>query len=238
MSQQKNQPELLHGRYRLHQFPPLHRRQLPLAQGTEKEFQKQLMDGFQVGLSKGFDQGLEQAREQGLAEGRRQGHSEGYRDGYAEGSLCGQQKGLEEFIHAARPLEVITQQVHDYLAHYQVQQREELLQLVDKVTRQVIRCELALHPTQLLALVEEALEAMPQPPSSLRVYLNPEEFQRIKDSSPQRVSEWGLMALPELAAGECRVVTESTEIDVGCEHRLQQCITVLKQSLLPEGQDE
>lgn len=63
-----------------------------------------------------------------------------------------------------RSLEAITGKVNDFLAHIERKQREDLLQLVEKVTRQVIRCELALQPTQLLALVEEALAAFPTMP--------------------------------------------------------------------------
>ncbi|GHL45637.1 hypothetical protein ECZU29_04870 [Escherichia coli] len=48
--------------------------------------------------------------------------------------------------------------MNDFLAHIERKQREDLLQLVEK-SPAVIRCELALQPTQLLALVEEALAA-------------------------------------------------------------------------------
>ncbi len=236
----KNQEPLttLKGRYRLHQFPPLRSRGLRGAQSPNKDYQQQLMDGFKEGLDKGFAQGMEQGRVEGLEEGRAQGHDQGYRDGFAEGSLTGQAEGRRQFSQASSPLDAIAHEANDYLAHYQIRQREELLQLVEKVTRQVIRCELALQPSQLLALVEEALGGMATPPTSLSVFLNPTEFQRIKDVSPEKVEEWGLQPMAELEMGECRVVTELSEVDVGCEHRLDQCISVLKESLLPAAKDE
>ena len=124
--------------------------------------------------------------------------------------------------------------MNDYLAHAQRKQREDLLQLVEKVTRQVIRCELALQPTQLLALVEEALSAFPTTPDTLQVLLSNDEFNRIKDAAPEKVSEWGLMPSADLQPGECRVVTDKSELDIGCEHRLEQCMTALNESLVPE----
>lgn len=106
------------------------------------------------------------------------------------------------------------------------------------MTRQVIRCELTLQPTQLLTLVEEALSSLPQIPDQLKVYLNPEEFRRISEAEPDKAREWGLCADADMAPGECRVVTDTSEMDVGCQHRLDQCMDVLQSSLLPDTADE
>ena len=49
----------------------------------------------------------------------------------------------------------------------------------------MIRCELALQPTQLLALVEEALAAFPTMRRPL-VMLSTEEFNRLRDAVPEK----------------------------------------------------
>ncbi|PSY60378.1 flagellar assembly protein FliH [Escherichia sp. 20412-1] len=217
--------ETLRGRYRLHRFPPRQRAVTgePLtASISAADYQRQLMDGFQEGLQKGFAQGMTEGQEQG----------------YTEGSLAGQQEGRKQFVEAAQPLEAISGKVNDFLAHIERKQREDLLQLVEKVTRQVIRCELALQPTQLLALVEEALAAFPAMPETLQVMLSTEEFNRLRDAVPEKVSEWGLMPSPDLPPGECRVITDKSELDIGCEHRLEQCMTALQETLTPESQSE
>ncbi|HFK4479344.1 TPA: flagellar assembly protein FliH [Citrobacter sedlakii] len=233
--------EHLRGRYRLHRFPP-RQRAVPtesLSSGIlPADYQRQLMEGFQEGLQKGFEQGMVEGQEQGFQEGHQKGHDEGRRQGYTEGSLAGQQEGRQQFELAAQPLEAISGKMNDFLAQAQRKQREDLLQLVEKVTRQVIRCELALQPTQLLALVEEALSAFPAAPDTLQVLLSNEEFNRIKDAAPEKVSEWGLTPSSDLNVGECRVLTEKSELDIGCEHRLEQCMTALKETLVPELQDE
>lgn len=233
--------ETLRGRYRLHRFPPRQRAVTgePLtASISAADYQRQLMDGFQEGLQKGFAQGMTEGQEQGFSEGHQQGFAEGRRQGYTEGSLAGQQEGRKQFVEAAQPLEAITGKVNDFLAHIERKQREDLLQLVEKVTRQVIRCELALQPTQLLALVEEALAAFPAMPETLQVMLSTEEFNRLRDAVPEKVSEWGLTPSPDLPPGECRVITDKSELDIGCEHRLKQCMTALKETLTPESQGE
>ncbi|AKJ41374.1 flagellar assembly protein FliH [Pragia fontium] len=221
------------GKYRVHQFPPLRKRwevSLNESQTLEPaEYQQQLMNGFQEGLDKGFEQGVNQGKEEGYQEGLRLGFEEGLKKGNKEGSL----EGRAMFERAADPLDGMVQQFQTFLDNYEVQRRTELLQLVDKVTRQVIRCELALQPTQLLALVEEALAGLPEQPKQIRVHVNPEEFSRLNDAEPEKVREWGLTPDANMEHGECRVATDTTEIDVGCQHRLDQCIDVLKENLLP-----
>lgn len=216
---------------RLHQFPPLRK---PWPKGKNQaqpedavEYQQQLMAGFQQGVSDGF--------EQGMAQGREQGYQEGVTRGTEEGMCLGREDGKRiahtEFMLAARPLENLVAQMQGALDEHEERRRHELLQLVEKVTRQVIRCELALQPGQLLALVEEALGSLTEAPKRLRVLLNPEEFARISEIEASKVSEWGLMADADMAAGECKIITESAEMDVGCAHRLEQCMDVLSQSL-------
>ena len=220
---------------RVHQFPPLrqHRQPLPSADGLimdPAEYQKQLMDGFQEGVNQGFSKGLSDGKEEGYQEGIRLGHE----DGVQKGRMEGRQSESSRFNEAIAPFTSYVAKMHDYLHSYENRRRDELLQLVEKVTRQVIRCELALQPAQLLALVEEALAAQPAVPTQLKVYLNPIELGRINDVAPEKVQQWGLVADAEMASGECRVVTDTTEIDVGCQHRLDQCIGALKSSLLPD----
>lgn len=227
----------LRGRYRVHRFPPRHALQPDKSSGSA-DFQRQLMDGYQQGLQKGFAQGISEGQETGFQEGQAKGQAEGYRQGYAEGSLAGQQAGLAQFTEAAQPLEAIADSLNDYFAHLQRKQREDLLQLVEKVTRQVIRCELALQPTQLLALVEEAIAAMPGVPDPLKVCLSVEEFNRIQSVAPEKVAAWGLAPSADLSAGECRIVTDASELDIGCGHRLEQCMTVLQETLVPDEADE
>lgn len=228
---------------RLHKFPPLRKRWMPGSAQPEEEgthvldpaeYQQQMKEGFQDGMNQGFAQGMSEGKEEGYQEGVRLGFDEGMRKGLTEGK----QQARQQFMDAAAPFERITAEVQGYLERYEQRRREELLQLVEKVTRQVIRCELALHPTQLLALVEEALTSLPQPPEQVRVLLNAEEFQRISEAEPEKAREWGLAADAALEPGECRVVTDTTEMDVGCQHRLDQCVEVLKDNLLSESPNE
>lgn len=228
---------------RLHKFPPLRKRWAASQASAEGdaavmqdpcEHQRQMEEGFRDGMNRGFAQGMEEGKQEGYQEGARLGFDEGMRKGLAEGK----QQARQQFLEAAAPFERMTADVQRFLESYEQRRREELMQLVEKVTRQVIRCELALQPTQLLALVDEALTSLPQPPEQIRVVLNSEEFRRISEAEPEKAREWGLSADPALEPGECRVITDTTEIDVGCQHRLDQCVAVLKDNLLPDATHE
>jgi len=216
---------------RLHQFPPLRKAWqraetsgLPADAAT---VQQQLMDGFQQGLSDGFSQGLEQGKSQGYQEGLEQGRGDGQQQGFD----AGKQQAREHFLAASAPLEALSTRLQQQLDDHEQRRKTELLALVEKVTRQVIRVELALQPSQLLALVDEALSSLPALPKQLRVLMNTEEFSRIKELEPEKVKQWGLMAESEMAPGECRIVTEASEMDIGCDQRLRQCMSVLQENL-------
>ncbi|AHG19661.1 flagellar assembly protein H [Chania multitudinisentens RB-25] len=224
---------------RLHKFPPLHKRwQQNGMNGADlldpAAYQQKLREGFSEGLNRGFAQGIEEGKEEGHQEGLRLGREEGIRKGLNEGKETSRQ----QFLEAAGPFVNMTQQLQQYLDRYEQRRREELLKLVENVTRQVIRCELALKPTQLLSLVEEALTSLPQQPKDVRVLLNPEEYSRISEVEPEKTRHWGLAGDPSLGLGECRIVTDTLEMDVGCQHRLDQCVDALKQNLLPEPPHE
>ena len=228
---------------RLYKFPPLKKSWQKSATEqaatddpgfSTEAFEHQLTQGFNDGLNRGFAQGMEEGKEEGYQEGARLGFDEGMRKGLVEGKV----QARQQFQEAAEPVDTLIDQLESFLAGMEVRRREELLQLVEKVTRQVIRCELTLHPTQLLTLVDEALSSLPQTPEQVKVLLNTDEYRRISDTEPEKAQQWGLAADPELEPGECRVVTESAEMDIGCEHRLEQCMTALKDNLLPENQHE
>lgn len=196
-------------------------------EGDPAELQRLLADGFQQGIEKGYQEGLLQGQEAGQREGFALGREEGLRQGREEGRVLGRQA----FDAAAQPLATIAQQLSGFMQELERKRREQLLELVKKVSQQVIRCELTLHPTQLLSLAEEALAALPGEQSGVQVLLNPEEYQRIKDLQPERVGQWRLVPDERLALGECRVVTEQAEADIGCQQRLDACVETLAEHL-------
>lgn len=220
--------------WRPFRFPPRVRSAAELADslaGDPALLQRAVADGFQEGIDKGYEQGLEQGREAGHREGFERGLEDGKVLGLEEGRVLGR-KGFDE---AARPLERLVESFERFRHDFEQARREQLLELVQKVSKQVIRCELTLHPTQLLTLAEEALAAMPGDQDEVRILLNPEECSRIKELAPERAAAWRLVPDDKLALGECRVVTAQAEADIGCQQRLDSCMDTLGDHIRAEA---
>lgn len=182
-------------------------------------------------VAEGYRQGERDGYETGLGNGR----NDGYQAGHAEGMALGREQALREAreLHeqAARPVDALLDSLKQLRSDYRAAQRKEVVDLVGKVARQVIRAELALQPVQLLALVEEALAAMPPTREQIEVCLNPEELKRITELDPVRAAKWNLLAEPALAAGECRVKAGDHEVDAGCQGRLAACMDQVSDQL-------
>jgi len=221
-----------HGKaWRVFRFPPL-RSALRGDQGDgvqldQAALQQAVSDGYREGSERGYQEGLQQ----GLEVGRREGFEEGCGKGRQRGLEEGRSQGLQIFEQASAPLERIQAELQDYLREHDRKTRADLLELVRKVARQVIRCELTLNPAQLLALAEEALAGMPGEHGEVQVLLSPEEYARIRDIAPERAEGWRLVPDERLELGECRVVTAKAEADIGCQQRLDSCMEALEQHI-------
>jgi len=193
-----------------------------------------LADGYQRGVERGYREG----REAGYREGREEGFEQGRADGHREGLEAGRREVLERFESLAAPIEAIIDGLKRLQADYQSSLRREVVELVAKVARQVIRCELALQPAQVLALVDETLATMPHAPDhTIEVYLNEGDLQRIREIDGARAVQWNLLPDPRLEPGECRVKSGTHEADAGCRQRLAACMDKIREQLLSSEGD-
>ncbi|WP_241499266.1 flagellar assembly protein FliH [Chromobacterium sphagni] len=202
----------------------------PLEPTAAAEVQASAADGFRQGMDAGYREGFDS----GEAAGRDAGYQAGLQQGRQEGGAAARDEALARFASIAAPLDAAIGQLQRLCRDYQAAQRDEVVELVAKVARQVIRCELALKPVQILDLVEETLAALPASAHSqgeVEVLLNPEECQRIRELAPERSAKWRLLADSGLAPGECRVRGAEFEADAGCQQRLEHCVDSLREQL-------
>jgi flagellar assembly protein FliH len=198
--------------------------------GAEEAWQGAVEDGYRQGQRDGYDAGLEQGR----AEGYPLGHAEGVVRGLDEGRAQAQ----AHYDELGKPIDAMLTALKKLKGDLRTAQRSEVVDLVGKIARQVIRAELALQPVQLLALVDEALAAMPPSREEVEVFLNPEELKRITELDPKRAKRWALLADPALVPGECRVKSGDHEVDAGCQGRLAAVMDQVSEQLAAaEGED-
>jgi len=185
-------------------------------------------DGFQQGVERGFREG----HENGFASG----HTQGIAEGRSEGAERGRLEALERFEAATAPVDALLQSLQALQNEHEAELRKEVVELVARVAREVIRCELALQPAQLLTLVDEALASLPRvPKKGIEVFLNSEDLERITQLGAPRVARWNLAADPQLQPGECRIRAGNREADAGCRQRLAACMEQITTQLLPQA---
>jgi len=216
---------------RPHRFPPLaqlHARR-EVEQSSPAQLQAVLAEGFQEGLSKGY--------EEGHASGLQAGSEQAQADGREQGLALGRREVQERFEHLAKPVDALFKELTALQVELQAAARKEVVELVEKVARQVIRAELTLQPAQLLALVDETLASMPIARDGVEVFLNPEDLRRITELAPERAQAWTLLPDPALESGECRLHAGGREADAGCRQRLVACMDQVKAQMI-EPPDE
>ncbi len=198
------------------------------------KMQSSLADGYQQAMERGYREGYASGEE----EGRNFGLLEGREAGRREGIELGRSETLVGFEKISAPVDAMLASLSQLQADYQVAMRREVIDLLAKVARQVIRAELALQPAQMLALVDETLATMPhQADSGIDVYLNEGDLKRIREINHARAVNWNLIADPHLESGECRVKSGTHEADAGCKQRLAACVDQIKEQLLPHADE-
>lgn len=220
---------------RPHRFPPLaqvHARE-QLISRDPAQLQAALAEGFQEGLSKGYEQGHASGLQAGQAEAREAAQREGHAEGYTEG----RREALARIEGPLETAEVLTRHLQQLQHDYQAALRHEVVELVERVARQVIRAELTLRPAQLLALVDETLAAMPPARDGVEVFLNPQDLERLVELVPERLKSWRVHPDATLDGGECRVVAGGREADAGCRQRLTACMEQVSAQLQEGGPD-
>jgi flagellar assembly protein FliH len=223
--------------FRPYHFPPLYQITSALPKGSAaagggsgagsaEEWQAALADGYRQGQREGYEAGLDQGR----ADGFPVGQSEGLQRGIEEGRTM----ALGQFDELSKPIDAMLRSLKKLKLDMRAAQRKEVVDLVGKIARQVIRAELALQPVQLLTLVEEALSVMPPSRDAVEVFLNPEELRRVLELDPKRAKKWTLLPDPSLEPGECRVRSGDNEVDAGCQGRLSAVMDQVREQLLDE----
>jgi flagellar assembly protein FliH len=219
--------------FRAYHFPPLAQLRTPGAAdaraGSEEDWHGAVADGYRQGQRDGYDAGLEQGRAEGYPLGHAEGVVRGLEDGRAQAQVHYEELG--------KPVDAMLAGLKQLGADLREAQRKEVVDLVGKIARQVIRAELALQPVQLLALVDEALASMPPSREQVEVCLNPEELKRITELDPKRAARWSLLPDASLEPGECRVRCGDHEVDAGCQGRLAACMAQVSEQLAAAGEE-
>lgn len=213
---------------RRHRFPELNEN--GAAQGDENDWQN-YQQAFEDGYQEGERQGKEQGIATGLEEGRKAGYQDGLTLGQQEGIALGRQSIDGQFNEIIAPVAALKSLLEEGYSEQIKGQQDFILDLVRRVSQQVIRCELALQPQQVLKLVEETLNALPDDKADVKIHLEPSTVVKLKELGEDKLRGWQLVSDADITAGSCRVVSEKSDADASVETRLNTCMEQIEAKL-------
>ncbi|MCG5514209.1 flagellar assembly protein FliH [Ectothiorhodospira shaposhnikovii] len=171
-----------------------------------------------------------QAREEGLRAGQEEGRRLGLEQGRKEGFAKGQADGLKAAEAAVKErlalLDHLIQGLEQPYAALDAAVEDELVQLAMAVARQLVRRELKTDPGAIVAVLREALEALPSAERKLHLHLHPDDSKLVRETLRLDDLErpWSIVEDPTLSRGGVRVITETSRVDATLESRLNAVI--------------
>lgn len=209
-------------------------------QGFSSGFEQGLHQAREEGYDNGYRQGLEAGRLQGVKEGHEQGLKQGIEQGYGQGKEQGFQDGRAEGeVELQKVLSNLDMNLKNIQQYYGTRKQELsywLSALIEEISRQVIRTELKLQPQQIMSVVQETIQHLPDDNQQLTVHMHPEDVSQLRRVQPDFSGAWTLLEDENVPQGDCRVISEQAEATASVEERLAACMEIVKENL-PEELD-
>jgi flagellar assembly protein FliH len=155
-------------------------------------------------------------------------------DHYAKAKLAGFAEGRAEFEARTAELnariarmESVLNVLGRPLIDMDAQVEKQLVALALTVAKHLVRRELRIEPTQVVAIIRETVALLPAAARDVRVHLHPEDAALVRErlAQPQAERAWSVVEDPVMGRGGCRVTTDTALIDARLETRLGAVIT-------------
>lgn len=149
-----------------------------------------------------------------------EGFSAGEKDGFHAGQLKAAQEAQAVLSAKVAGLENVMQQFFDPIAQQDQALEVAMLDLVMRISEQVIQRELTLDSSQIQQVVRECLKVLPVGSTAVRVYINPQDFEQIKALRERHEEDWKIIEDDDLLPGGCRFESLNTRVDGSIETRI------------------
>ncbi len=149
-----------------------------------------------------------------------------YEKSYAKGYMEGLEKGQKEIREQTQYLQSLMATLAMPLPDLDDQLVNEMVQLCMLVVKQMVRRELKTSPGEVVAVIKQALNSLPDVTGDVTLELHPEDSELIRNSivQPGNEAHWRIVEDPLLTRGGCRVKTNTSRIDATVENRLNSVI--------------
>jgi flagellar assembly protein FliH len=177
---------------------------------------------------------------------RQEAYNEGFgigeKEGFHSATLKVRQEAEVALAAKLASLEQLMTHLFEPIAEQDTQIEKSLVDLVQHITRQVIKRELAIDSSQIEHVMRDAIKLLPLGVDNVRLYVNPQDFEQAKALRERHEESWRIVEDDSLLPGGCRVETEHSRIDASIETRVTQVMAKLfdqlhEQALHPAAPD-
>jgi flagellar assembly protein FliH len=170
-------------------------------------------------------------------------HDEAFAQGKAEGIAAGRaeyESRNAELAARVQRLDAMLNVLSKPLSEMDAQVERQLLTLALTIARHLVRRELRVDPTQVIAIIRETVALLPASARNVRVHLHPDDAALVREvlAEPQAERAWSVIEDPITSRGGCRVTTETAQIDARLETRLGEIIAQVLGSERAEPREE
>ncbi|TQV75333.1 hypothetical protein FLL45_10390 [Aliikangiella marina] len=158
--------------------------------------------------------------EEELAEIRETARQEGLKIGRDEGLKIAQ----EEVTNQLTMLNLVMGKLAEPLKECKDQTQQQLLELAFAIARQIVRRELRQDPTQIIAVIREALKLLPAGAEGIVISLHPEDANKVTSAlsidPSNQTDNWQIKSDPAVERGSCQVDTHNSKIDASIDKQI------------------
>ena len=149
---------------------------------------------------------------------QQQAYEESYQKGYQEGM----ESARAELSELGKRLRGILDSLAEPLQSLDELIEQQLLELSLAIARQIIRREINIDPSQIVAVVREAVKVLPAASNEVTLHLHPDDAAVLRNvtSEDERANAWHVVEDPAVAQGGCEVFTKSSHIDATLDHQI------------------
>lgn len=161
------------------------------------------------------------------------GYEAGFKRGEQAGFEAGLARAMEQQQQSFKQMQMLFDQVIDALnepfKQLDDQVEQELVTLVISMVRQLVRREVQTDSGLLIGVVREALGILPVSARDVRIVLNPDDVEMIREIYKLGDAEqtWRIEEDPMMDRGGCRVITDTSQIDATLESRINKLLAPL-----------
>lgn len=169
---------------------------------------------------------------QELEDVERRAYEEAYAKGRAEGLASVEREmrpQLQQLQARIERLDAVINTLARPLQELDAEVEDQLVQLALTVARHLVRRELRIDPSQVIAIIRETVALLPASARDVRVHLHPEDAAVVREklATPTGERVWTIVEDPVMGRGGCRVTTDTAQIDARLETRIGTVVSAL-----------